>query len=103
MLDCVVHSFALPIGSRSHDQREDLLDLEVVAELLKFVAVDLCFVIGYECVGDSIPADYVLVDELLDLYGRDSHERLIFNPFSEVVDSYYCVVYTTSPFGKSIN
>ena len=53
--------------------------------------------------GDSVPADNVLVDELLDLYGLDGHERLCFNPFSLVVDNHYFILHSTSSFGKSIN
>ena len=33
-------------------------------------------------VGDFVPVDNVLVDELLNLRRRDGHERLCFNPFS---------------------
>ena len=103
MLDRLVHSFDLPIGLRSCDRREDLLDLEVIAELLKFITVELCSIIRYDSVGDSIPADDVLVDELLDLCRHDGRKHFCFNPFSEVVDNHYCILYTTSPFGKSAN
>ena len=91
----------LPIGLRSCDRREDVFDLEVVAQLLEFVIVELCFIIGYDGVGDSIPTYNVLVDEFLDLCRCDGRKRLCFNPFNEVVDSHYCVLYITSPFGKS--
>ena len=53
--------------------------------------------------GDSIPTDDVLVNELLDLYECDGHEHFCFNPFGEVVDSYYYVLYATSSVGKSTN
>ena len=74
-----------------------------MTELLEFIAVELCTIVGYDGVGDSILADDVLVNELLDLCGRDGRERFCFNPFSEVVDSHYCVLHTTSSFGKSAN
>ena len=45
MLDYLVHSFDLPIGLRPHDRREDFLDLEVIAELLAFIAIELCVII----------------------------------------------------------
>ena len=77
--------------------------MEVIVELLEFVAVKLCTIIGYDGVGDSISVDDVLVDGLLDLWGRDGRERFWFNPFSEVVDSHYCVLYTTYSFEKSAN
>ena len=60
MLDHLVHSFDLPIGLRSCDRREDLLNMEVIAELLEFVAVELCSIIGYDGVGDSILATMFL-------------------------------------------
>ena len=94
MLDRLVHSFDLPKGLRSCDQQGDLLNLEVVA-------VELCSIIRYDGVGDSIPADDVLVDQFLDLCGRDRRKRFYFNPFSELVDKHYYVLHTTSPFGKS--
>ena len=53
--------------------------------------------------GDIILIDDVLVDELLDLCGLDGCESFCFNPFSEVVDSHYYVLYTTSSFKKSDN
>ena len=77
--------------------------MEVIAELLEFFVVELCSIIWYDGVGDFIPADDVLVDELLDLYGRDGRERFCFNPFSEVVDNHYYVLHTTSSFGKLAN
>ena len=103
MLDHLVHSFDLPIGLRSCDQREDLLDLKVVAEFIEFIAVELCTIIEYDRVGDSIPTNDVMIDELLDLCECDGHKHFCFNPFSEVVDSHYCVLYTTTLFGKSAN
>ena len=72
MLDHLIHSFDLPIGLRQHDRREDLLDLEVVVKLLEFFTVELCTIVGYDGVGDSVLADDVLLDELLDLCGRDA-------------------------------
>ena len=71
MLDRLVHSFDLPIGLRPCNRKENLLDLEVVIELLEFVAVELCTIIRYHGVEDSIPIDNVLVDELLDLCGHN--------------------------------
>ena len=52
---------------------------------------------------DSIPANDVLLNELLDLFRHGGHERFYFNPFSEVIESYYCILHTTSSFGKSAN
>ena len=69
-------------------------------KFLEFVAVKLCSIIGYDNMGDSILADDILVDELLDLYWRDGCKHFCLNLFSEVVDSHYCILYTTSPFGK---
>ena len=60
----------------------------VIVELLEFVAVELCSIMGYDGVGDSILADDILVDELLDLYGHDGRKRFYFNPFSELVDNH---------------
>ena len=71
MLDRLIHSLNLPIGLRSCDQREGFLDLEVIIELLEFIIVDLCTIIRYDGVGDSIPTDDILIDELFDLRGRD--------------------------------
>ena len=102
MLDRLVHSFDLAIGLRPYDRREDL-DLEVVVELLEFVAVELCSIVGHDGVGDSVPANDVLVDKLLDLHRRDGRESFCFNTFSEVVKSHYSVLHTTSSFGKSTN
>ena len=101
MLDHLVHSFDLSIGLRVCDQQEDLLDLEVIAELLEFVAVELCTIIRYDGVGDSIPANDILVDKFLDLCERDGPKCFYLNSFSEIVDNHYCVLYTSSPFGKS--
>ena len=78
----------------------NLLGLEVVTELFEFVAVKLCTIIGYNGVGDSILANDVLVEELLDLCGCDGYKYFCFNSFSEVVDNHYCVLYTNSPFRK---
>ena len=103
MVDHLVHSFDLPIGLSSCDQQEDLLDLEVLTEFLEFFAVKLCTIIRYDGVGDSIPIDDVLVDELLDLYRRDGCEHFCFKPFSEIVNSHYCILYTTFPFGESVD
>ena len=52
---------------------------------------------------DSVLADDVLVDELLDLRGRDGRKCFYFNPFSKVVNSHYCILHTTSSLGKSAN
>ena len=82
---------------------KDFLDLEVITELLEFVIVELCTIIRYDGVEDSISANDVLVDELFDLCERYGCKCFCFNPFIEVVDSHYCILYTTSPFGKSIN
>ena len=103
MLDHLVHRFDLPIGLRSCDRREYLLDLVVVAEFLEFVVVKMRSIIRYDGVGDSIPVDDVLVDELLDLRRRDRCKRFCFNLFSEVVDSNYHVLHTTSSFEKSVD
>ena len=92
MLDLLVHGLNLPIGLRSSDQREDLLDLEVVLELLEFFAVELCSIIGYDGVGYSILADNVLVDKLRDHCRHDGCKRFCFNPFSEVVNNAYCTL-----------
>ena len=78
----------------------NLLGLEVVTELFEFIAVKLCTIIRYDGAGDFILTEDVLVDELLDLYGCGGRERFYFNPLSEVVNSHYCILYTTSPFGK---
>ena len=77
--------------------------MEVIIELLKFIAIELCTTIKYDGVEDSILRDGVFVDELFDLRGRDGCKLFCFNPFSEVVDSYYCVLYTTSPFRKPVD
>ena len=79
------------------------LNLEVVTELLEFVTVKLCTMIRYDGVGDSVLIDNVFLDELLDLHGRDGLEHFCFNLFREVVDSDYCVLYTTFHFGKPID
>ena len=50
--------------------------------------------------GDSIPADDVLVDELLNICVCDGYERFCFNLFSEVVNSHYYILHTTSSFGE---
>ena len=73
----------------------------MITELLEVIVVELCTVIRYNGVGDSILADDVLVDKLVDLCGRDGHKRFCFNPFSEVVYSHYHLLYTTSPFVNS--
>ena len=52
---------------------------------------------------DSISSDDVLIDELIDLYGHNIRKSFYFNPFSEVVDSYYYILHTTSPFGKLVD
>ena len=83
MLDRLVHSFNLAISLRSCDRREYLLDLEVIAELFEFIAVELCSIVGYNGVGDSIPTDDVLVDELFDLCGRDGRKRFLLQYISE--------------------
>ena len=75
--------------------------MEVVTELFEFVAVELCTIIGYDGVGDSILIGDVLVYKLLDISGRDGCKCFYFNPFSKVADNHYYVLYTTSPFGKS--
>ena len=75
--------------------------MEVIAELLEFFIVKLCSVIKYDGVKDSISTDYLLVDKLF--YGRDGCERFYFNPFSEVVENHYYVLYITSSFGESAN
>ena len=103
MLDRLVHTFNLSIGLRLCDQREDLLDLEGVVKLPKFIAIKLGSIFRYDGVGDSVVAYDVLVDELLDLCRRDRCKRFCFNPFSEVVNNHYCVLHTTSSFGKSVN
>ena len=103
MLDRLVHSFDLPIGLRSCNRQEDLLDMEVVVELLEFVADELCSIIGYDDMGDFIPTDNVLIEEILDLCGHDGRKCFCFNPLSEVVDSHYCVLHITSSLGKSID
>ena len=59
MFDCLIHNFDLPISLRSRDRREDLLHLEVIAELLEFFVVELCSIVRYDGVGDSIPTDDV--------------------------------------------
>ena len=100
MLDRLVHRFDFPIGLWSCDQRENLLNLEIVAKLLELIAVELCSVIGYDGVGNTIPTDDILVDELLNPCGRDGCKCFFFNLFSEVVDSHYCVLHTTFSFGK---
>ena len=69
-------------------------------ELLEFVTVKLCSIIRYDGVGDSVPVGNVLTDKLLDLCERDGLERFCFNPLSEVVDSHYYVLHTTSSFRK---
>ena len=91
------HSFDLAIGLRPHNWQEDFLDMEVVAELLEFVSVELCFIIWYDGVRDSVLVDNVLLDELLDLRGRDGRKCFCFNPLSEVVNSYYCVLQLPLP------
>ena len=85
------------------DRQKDLLDLEVIAELFEFFTVKLCPIFEYDGVRDSVPVDDVLVNKRLDLYRCDGHECFYFNPFIEVVDSHYCVLHTTSSFGKSAN
>ena len=102
MLDRLVHSLNLPIGLRPHDRREDLLDMEVVAKLLEFITVELCSIVGYDGVRDSVPADYVFLYELLNLCGRDGRKCFCFNLFS-VVNNHYCILHTTSSFEKSAN
>ena len=102
MLDHLVHSLDLLIGLRLCDRWEDFLNLEVVTELFEFVTIKLCTIIGYNGVGDSVSVEDIYIDELLDLCGRDGHKRFCFNLFSEVVDSYYRVLYTTYPFGKLV-
>ena len=77
--------------------------MEIVTKLFKLVAVELCTIIRYDSVGDSIPADDIFVDELFDLRGHDGCKRFYFNPFSEVVDIHYGVLYTISPFEKSVD
>ena len=72
--------------------------MKVVAELLEFIIVELCSIIGYDGVEDSISTYDVLINELLDLCAH-----LCFNPLSKVVDSHYCVLHTTSPFWKSVD
>ena len=103
MLNRLVHSFDLPIGLRPRDRREDFIDLEVIAELLEFVAVELCSTAEYVGVGDSVPTNDILVNKLLDLRGRDGRECFCFNPLSEVVNNHYCVLHTTSSFRKTAN
>ena len=66
----------------------------------EFVAVELCTIIENDGVGDFILVDDVLVDDLLDLCGHYGGKRFYFNLFSEVVNSHYYVLYTTSPFRK---
>ena len=83
-----------------NDTPKDLLDLQVIEELLEFVAVKLCSIVGYDGVEGSGPSDYVLVNELLNLCGCDERKRFYFNPFREVVNGHYCVLRTTSSFGK---
>ena len=100
MLDHLIHSFDLPIDLMERDRREDLLDMEVILELLEFVTVELCSVIRYDGVGDSLPLNDVLVDKLLDLCRRDRRKHLCFNPLSEVVDSHYCVLHIPLPLGS---
>ena len=94
MLDRFVHSFDLSISLRSCDRREDLLDLAVGTIFLEFNVVELCSVIIYDGVGESVPVDDVLIDELLDLYGHDGRKHFCFNLFSEVFDRNYCILYT---------
>ena len=77
--------------------------MEVVAELLEFITVELCSIIELDGVGDSILVDVVLVDELLVLCRRDGHKFFYFNLFSEVVNSHFYVLHTTSSFGKSVD
>ena len=101
MLNRLVHNFDLSISLRLRDRREDLLNLEVVVELLEFIVVELCSIIRYDGMRDSILAYDVLVDELLDLCVRYRRELLCFNPFTEIVDCHYCALYTTSSFGES--
>ena len=49
---------------------------------------------------DSVSADNILVNKLLDLSEHDGREHFSFNPFGEVVDSHYNVLNATSAFGK---
>ena len=94
MFDRLIHNLNLPIGLRLCDRWKDLLNLEVIIELTEFVAIELCTIIEYDGVGDSISADDVLI------CGRDGCKPFWFNPFSEVVDNHYGVLYTMFSFGK---
>ena len=68
MLDFLVHSFDLPISLKPCDQQEDLV-LEVITEIFKFVAVELCSIFGHDGVEDSVPTNDVHVNKLLDFEG----------------------------------
>ena len=86
MIDDLVPNFDLPIGLRPCDRREDLLELEIVAEFLEFVTIELCSIVRYNGVGDSILVGDVFVEELLNLCWCDGCKRFCFNPINEVVD-----------------
>ena len=101
MFDDLIDNFDLPIGLRSCDKGEAFLDMEVVIELLEFIAVKLCIVIRCDGVGDSMLTDDVLIDKLLDLRRCNGRKCFYFNPLGEIVYSHYSVLYSTSSFGKS--
>ena len=84
MLNRLVHSFNLPIGL-------SLLDLEVIIELLEFVIVKLCTIIGYDGLGDSIPTEDVLVYKLLDLYGHDGPKCFHFDSRQPLLCTIHCL------------
>ena len=53
--------------------------------------------------GHLVSTNDVLIHEFLNLGRRDGCECFNFNPFGEVVNSYYNVLNATSPIGKFAN
>ena len=53
--------------------------------------------------GDSIPIDDVLINELLNLSKRDGCKHLNLNPLREVVNDYHCILRTSFSFRELTN
>ena len=61
------------------------LNLEFLEEFQN-LSFEVNTVIRYECLGDSIPINDVLPDEVSHLNRRQSFVRSCFDPFSELID-----------------